>query len=399
MRSRIGRSGMPGLVALLLSVLLLNGCRPSAIWSPDGQQVALDVRGALLTFSLASKQFTKRSTGRNLALCPSWSPDGKRLCYYSATMRTDVVSALALLSTDLETGQTTTLLPYVPSHRAPLLSISLEPTAALARETLGIAYSPDGKQVVFTAYPGNEPPLWIMGTDGTGLRSLTAQGMMGAYPAWSPDSAQIAYATANGIKVVKPDGTGGHLVLDAKKHPWAVHIAGPPVWTPDGKALLALIDVRNEDANEIVAQRGELWRVPVETDAPVRLAKLGGPPHMASLAPAAGGLCLFTTPSGELAPGEAPEKLSIQLLTGAFDKAQTVAEFEGAKPRRRPFELPKKGSQPDVYPVLSLSPDLKSIAFPVSMIGEPAQLVIQPTSGAPAESFTLPLPVPPIPKF
>ena len=68
------------------------------------------------------------------------------------------------------------------------------------------AFSPDGSRVVFShatdrsgAGPANQPvELFVMNTNGSGLRQLTHDDAYAAFPAWSPDGQTIAYASYRG---------------------------------------------------------------------------------------------------------------------------------------------------------------------------------------------------------
>lgn len=56
------------------------------------------------------------------------------------------------------------------------------------------AWSPDGRSIAFTAYHGGGPAIWVMATDGSGARRLTATGNWGDFsPSWSADGHTIAF--------------------------------------------------------------------------------------------------------------------------------------------------------------------------------------------------------------
>lgn len=91
------------------------------------------------------------------------------------------------------------------------------------------AWSPDGTRIAFTRTIDERRSyqLYVMRGDGSGVRRLT-QGRFDTQAAWSPDGDWIAYAAADGLRLVRPDGTGGHRVL----RDWPVTY---PSWTPAGR--------------------------------------------------------------------------------------------------------------------------------------------------------------------
>jgi Tol biopolymer transport system component len=95
-----------------------------------------------------------------------------------------------------------------------------------------LAFSPDGRQVVYAAHPATT--LWLMNVDGTKRRLLTPGSDGGALPQWSPDGRRIAFmgwkTGENGrsrIRIVSPEGSGP---LDAIPAPGG---QGAPSWTSD----------------------------------------------------------------------------------------------------------------------------------------------------------------------
>jgi hypothetical protein len=60
------------------------------------------------------------------------------------------------------------------------------------------AWSPDGKQLVFTGYDGGLSDLFVVNADGTDMRRLTNDKYADLQPAWSPDGKTIAFATDRG---------------------------------------------------------------------------------------------------------------------------------------------------------------------------------------------------------
>lgn len=98
--------------------------------------------------------------------------------------------------------------------------------------------SPDGKRVVFTKRAEKGFPLYVINTDGTGLKQLNADhansfGAVG--PVWSPDGREILYVDQVGqtleIFTCHADGTGNRQLTRLGQ------IATSPAWSPDGRRI------------------------------------------------------------------------------------------------------------------------------------------------------------------
>jgi hypothetical protein len=97
--------------------------------------------------------------------------------------------------------------------------------------------SPNGRYLL---YRGTDDSLWLARADG---RSLHELGTTENGADWSRDSRRAAYSGADGIHVVRADGSGDRLL--------ARGLFGDVSWTPDGRALLVytsndrLYEIRN----------------------------------------------------------------------------------------------------------------------------------------------------------
>jgi Tol biopolymer transport system component len=89
------------------------------------------------------------------------------------------------------------------------------------------AWSPDGSRIVFSRTTDNYRSfhLYVMRAEGRGLRRLTS-GRFDWRPDWSRDGRLIAYQSLDGLRTVRPDGTGSRLVVRGE--------AAWPAWTATG---------------------------------------------------------------------------------------------------------------------------------------------------------------------
>lgn len=109
----------------------------------------------------------------------------------------------------------------------------------------GLAVSPDGRLITLSDGGGEFPPrnLYVVRTDGSGLRRITSGNHYEVAPAWSPDGSEIAFsstrccATAHSsgnyaLYTVRPDGSGLRLL---RKDSSSDDV--DPAWSPDGRRI------------------------------------------------------------------------------------------------------------------------------------------------------------------
>jgi dipeptidyl aminopeptidase/acylaminoacyl peptidase len=107
-------------------------------------------------------------------------------------------------------------------------------------DALNPAWSPDGRLLAFGN--GVFGGLQVVGSNGKGLHAITnpQAGPADGYPAWSPDGKTIAFARTNptdftvSIMVARPDGTGIRRLVKLMQD---VSVARPS-WTPDGSSIV-----------------------------------------------------------------------------------------------------------------------------------------------------------------
>ena len=125
--------------------------------------------------------------------------------------------------------------------RAPYKRRAYDFTDARQQKALGIfdpALSPDGRRAVFTAVGD----LWLADVATGAASKLTDDEAIDLSPSWSPDGAQIAFASDRGGKTDL-----WSIALADRKLTQLTDLDKPanaPVWSPDGRRIAFLLDSR-----------------------------------------------------------------------------------------------------------------------------------------------------------
>ena len=101
------------------------------------------------------------------------------------------------------------------------------------------AWSPDGREIVFTSRDAGGRGIFAIGSDGEGMRHLTQNPARERYADWSPDGSRIAFQSDRDrwpqvydIFVMNANGTNQRNLTD---HP-AMDMY--PDWSPDGREIV-----------------------------------------------------------------------------------------------------------------------------------------------------------------
>jgi len=99
---------------------------------------------------------------------------------------------------------------------------------------LGFSISPDGAQVGFVAQKSGRTGLYLMNSDGTGVRPLGPSMEVRGAPSWSPDGKSIVVAVDQGAgpRVAQIS------IADGSAVPMVSEYSINPVWSPDGSFLV-----------------------------------------------------------------------------------------------------------------------------------------------------------------
>jgi Tol biopolymer transport system component len=196
-------------------------------WSPDGRTIAFErVRdGNNGVYVVKADGSGQRNLARN-GRAPAWSPDGRKIAFISG-------SQIYLMNAD-------------GSEHSAL-------TKPQAR-TSSLAWSPDGRKLAFLSQVGCGDfcfGLYVVNSDGSGLRNLTPKLVAGrgpghgpaSDPAWSPDGRKLSFVrldtgrARSPVYVVNADGSGLRNLT-----PKPVGTYAAPAWSPDGQKLAFVSD-------------------------------------------------------------------------------------------------------------------------------------------------------------
>jgi Tol biopolymer transport system component/CubicO group peptidase (beta-lactamase class C family) len=237
--------------------LTLNAWISGPVWSPDGRTIAFeslrDGNGEIYVVNADGRG--QRRLTRNPArdFAPAWSPDGRRVAFVrdrgrGRTHRPEVYVMNADGSRQLR---------LVRRGRQPLWSPDGRRLAFTRGQSGGsvyvvnvdgseernvtrgpgrdFAWSPDGRRIAFDSVRDGNSEIYVVNSDGGGLRRLTRNAGPDLAPAWSPDGRKIAFTTKRDgnfeVYVMNADGSGQRRLT---RNPAS---DGSPAWSPDGRRI------------------------------------------------------------------------------------------------------------------------------------------------------------------
>jgi TolB protein len=209
------------------------------------------------------------------------------------------------------------------------------------------SWSPDGTEIVYTSYRGDEyipgclgttlcpGDLYVIGVDGTNERRLTNDPGDDSMPSWSPDGETIAFQGAVPgspvtLRVVDADGTGPRELI-AGPGGWAVN----PEWSPNGGHILFLAGTPQETVG--------VWLVGAEGTGLHLVADTG--------ADSSSGLSAVWSPDGD--------EISFPKLVGG-ESQLWVANADGSE-AHMVADLPRYGIRPLAWQLVRPSPEENSV--------------------------------------
>jgi TolB protein len=241
------------------------------VWSPDGRQIAFLSRRGESNFAL--DVVNADGSGQRTLIDgatfepPSWSPDGRKIVFESLrdhgvyTVNADGSGRQRLARDSKDPAWSPDGRTIAFFSRAQIYLMNADgskhrPVTRPRADVRDLAWSPDGRKLAFYAGRGGCGPgcrdLYVLNSDGSGLRNLTAKLPAGirlalgpaSDPVWSPDGQMIAFAHrcrpecglnpggGEPIYVVKADGSRLR-----KLTPKPVGTSRDPAWSSDGRKI------------------------------------------------------------------------------------------------------------------------------------------------------------------
>ena len=237
--------GKPGLMRLTTT---RGDAQPA--WSPDGKRIAytspvrlppppgttgpdtaIDTREIFVMNADGTE--SRRLVGIEQEASPSpnaplrWSPDGKKLLYYSVREFCERIDEVA------EPGDKPSC--HKPTSTSQTYVVDVE-TGTLTRisSDTGLppwpVWSPDGKRIAFTSNRDGNDEIYVMSPDGSNVKRLTNNAADDQWPAWSPDGKKLTFQSYRDgnweIYVMNADGSRQTNISKNPAADWE------PAWSP-----------------------------------------------------------------------------------------------------------------------------------------------------------------------
>ncbi len=211
------------------------------VWSPDGRTLAFDSARTdlrpsdskqindIFVMSADGSDVKRLTDSRGASADPAWSPDGSLIAFDADRGDYPAKQGIYVMDGDGANLRRVTSLP------------------ANAENELAPRFSPDGSRLVFARYRGKgraeTAALFTVRLDGGSPHQLTSFSIHAGDADWSPDGKRIvfeAYPNPDAYGDVYLVSAKGGRVLNLTRNPAGQAGSADPVWSPDGRRILFL---------------------------------------------------------------------------------------------------------------------------------------------------------------
>ncbi|HEY2355657.1 MAG TPA: hypothetical protein VGH79_12245 [Gaiellaceae bacterium] len=214
----LGSSAPTGKIAFVRDPLCKQGQAGHKTWNECGKgEIAVVSAGGGRIKILTHDSVTEND--------PVWSPDGKRI---------------AFIRPKPHTSDQIWVMDANGTHQRALTKLGTKPQLFGADLEPALSWSPDGKSIVFSAFPtdqGGNEQLYRLGVRSRKVTQLTDAASGATNPVWSPDGKWIAFVGSvapDRIYLLAPRTHRTHALKTRK----GASVAGLGIaWSPDSKRL------------------------------------------------------------------------------------------------------------------------------------------------------------------